>query len=88
MADLLLLGTEGCHLCEEAQRIVAACLQEITPAIKIESIDIAEQQEWQPEYAIKIPVLLELESRRELDWPFDHDEVVHFLQQLDKSVWG
>lgn len=86
MAHLLLLGTEGCHLCEEAQEIVAACLQEITPIIDIELIDIAEQQEWQPEYAIKIPVLLEPESRRELFWPFDHDQVSHFLQQLDKSV--
>ncbi|WP_374088836.1 glutaredoxin family protein [Methylomicrobium lacus] len=79
---LLLLGTEGCHLCEEAQEIVAACLEQIGPGIEIESIDIAEQAEWQPDYALKIPVLLEPESRRELGWPFDQHQATHFLRQF------
>jgi hypothetical protein len=81
---LLLLGTEGCHLCEEAEEIVAACAQEIAPGIVIEAIDIAERQEWQPDYAVRIPVLLEPESRRELGWPFDYDQTAQFLQQLNK----
>ncbi|WP_029646325.1 glutaredoxin family protein [Methylomicrobium lacus] len=80
---LLLLGTEGCHLCEEAQEIVAACVNEIAPETQIELIDIAEQPEWQPDYAIKIPVLLEPESRRELGWPFDYAQAASFLQQFD-----
>jgi hypothetical protein len=79
---VLLLGTEGCHLCEEAREIVAACAKEIGPDFKIEPIDIAEQTEWQPDYAIKIPVLLEPESRRELGWPFDHAQAAHFLRQF------
>jgi hypothetical protein len=83
---LLLLGTEGCHLCEDAQEIVAACVKEIAPNFQIESIDIAEHPEWQPDYAIKIPVLLEAESRRELDWPFDYAQAIHFLRQFDKPV--
>jgi hypothetical protein len=83
---LLLLGTEGCHLCEEAQEIVVACVKEIAPKFQIESIDIAEHPEWQPEYAIKIPVLLEPESRRELGWPFDYDQTAQFLQQLAKLL--
>ncbi|MGJ0483488.1 MAG: glutaredoxin family protein [Methylomicrobium sp.] len=83
---LLLLGTEGCHLCEEAQEIVAACAKEVVPDFQIELIDIAEHPEWQPDYAIKIPVLLEAESRRELDWPFDYGQAIHFLRQFDKPV--
>lgn len=79
---LLLLGTEGCHLCEEAEEIVAACVQEIAPGIVVEAIDIAERQEWQPDYAVRIPVLLEPESRRELAWPFDRQQAVRFLQSL------
>lgn len=79
---LLLLGTEGCHLCEDAQAIVAACANEIVPEIKIELIDIAEQPEWQPNYAVKIPVLLEPESRNELGWPFDRAQVADFIQRL------
>jgi hypothetical protein len=82
MKRLLLLGTEGCHLCEEAQEIVAACLCDATWEVKIESVDIADQQEWQPDYALRIPVLLEPESRRELSWPFDHGQVNFFLQQF------
>jgi hypothetical protein len=82
---LLLLGTEGCHLCEEAQEIVAACVKEIAPDCIIEPIDIAEYPEWQPGYALKIPVLLEPESRRELSWPFDHHQAARFLQHLDRT---
>lgn len=82
MIRLLLLGTEGCHLCEEAQEIIAACLTDATTEMKIESVDIADQQEWQSDYALRIPVFLEPESRRELSWPFDHDQVNFFLQQF------
>lgn len=83
---LLLLGTEGCHLCEEAQEIVAACVKEFAPDFQIESIDIAEHPEWQPGYALKIPVLLESASRRELGWPFDYDQTARFLQQLNEPL--
>ncbi|MBL1263776.1 glutaredoxin family protein [Candidatus Methylomicrobium oryzae] len=79
---LLLLGTEGCHLCEEAGEIVAAC----APQFPIESVDIAEHPEWQPDYALKIPVLLEPESRRALCWPFDLPQAAHFLQQFGEAV--
>jgi hypothetical protein len=83
---LLLLGTEGCHLCEEAQEIIFACMNEIAPDFQIESIDIAEHPEWQSEYAIKIPVLLEPASRRELGWPFDYAQAIHFLRQFDMAI--
>lgn len=82
---LLLLGTEGCHLCEEAQEIVAGCAKAV-PDFQIELIDIAEHPEWQPDYAIKIPVLLEAESRLELDWPFDYEQAIHFLRQFNCPV--
>jgi hypothetical protein len=79
---ILLLGTEGCHLCDEAREIIAACVQETAPDFQVESIDIAEHPEWQPGYAIKIPVLLDPASRRELDWPFDRDRAAAFLRQF------
>lgn len=84
MTRLLLLGTEGCHLCEEAQEIIAACVAELSVQLKVESIDIAEHPEWQPDYAIRIPVLLETESRREIGWPFDHGQIAFFLQQFGR----
>jgi hypothetical protein len=79
---LLLLGTEGCHLCEEAREIVADYAANAAPNIKIELVDIAEHPEWQADYAVRIPVLLEPASRRELGWPFAGEQVAHFLQQI------
>lgn len=84
-ARLLLLGTEGCHLCEQAQAIIADCLAEHPRSVDIVLVDIAEQYEWQADYALKIPVLLETESRRELCWPFDQNQAAAFLQQMYDS---
>ncbi|CAG1770941.1 hypothetical protein BAC3_01442 [uncultured bacterium] len=72
---LILLGTSGCHLCEEAETIIQACLLNIA----IEKIDIAEQEHWQADYAIRIPVLLDLDSQKELAWRFDKDDVTAFV---------
>ena len=60
MIDLILLGTLGCHLCEEAELILAEFEQ-----INIENIDIAEQEQWQEKYAIRIPVLYHAETKNE-----------------------
>ena len=48
--SLFLLGTQGCHLCEQAQTL-------LTPlAIAVDYIDIADDVQWQTEYAVLIPV--------------------------------
>lgn len=78
---LILFGTLGCHLCEEAERVMMPILaKELT--IDMEQIDIAEQIQWQPQYAIKIPVLLHPQSLRELCWPFDRMAVISFIDEL------
>lgn len=74
----VLFGTSGCHLCEEAEIILAASF----PEIKLEMIDIAEQEQWQEKYAIKIPVLYHRESRKELFWPFSETEVDEFIRVI------
>ena len=74
---LLLLGTSGCHLCEEAELIMTAF-----NAIEIELIDIAEQEQWQEKYAVRIPVLYHVDSRCELGWPFDQLQVKTFVETL------
>lgn len=77
MITLILLGTLGCHLCEEAELILAGCEQ-----ISIESIDIAEQEQWQEKYAIKIPVLYHPETQKELGWPFTLVQIQTFINEL------
>jgi glutaredoxin len=81
MARLLLFGTSGCHLCEQAEEIVNACLPE-NLGITIEMIDIAEQEQWQEKYAIRIPVLYHSETQKELGWPFEKAQVIQFINAL------
>ena len=81
MIRLVLLGTSGCHLCEQAELIINDCLsQDLELAIEI--IDIAEQEHWQEQYAIRIPVLYHPETKKDLGWPFDQTHVKEFINEL------
>ena len=77
MVELILLGTSGCHLCEQAELILAGCEH-----INIENIDIAEQEQWQERYAIQIPVLYHPETEKELGWPFSQEQAQVFINEL------
>ncbi|MCK5190331.1 MAG: glutaredoxin family protein [Methylococcales bacterium] len=77
MVNIILLGTSGCHLCEDAELILAGCEH-----IKIENIDIAEQEQWQEKYAIRIPVLYHPETEKELGWPFSQEQAQVFIDAL------
>jgi len=79
---LLLFGTLGCHLCEEADIIVAACDKK---NILIENIDIAEYEQWQDKYAIRIPVLYHPATEKELGWPFTQMQVQTFINELNND---
>jgi hypothetical protein len=77
----LLLGTAGCHLCEEAEAIVYAYLKTQT-GFNIEHIDIVEYAEWQEIFALRIPVLLHEESAKSLDWPFTETQLIDFIKTI------
>ena len=74
MVKLILLGTLGCHLCEEAELILADCHY-----VEIDKIDIAEQEQWQEKYAIRIPVLYHADTEKELGWPFSQQQAQQFI---------
>ena len=74
---LILFGTSGCHLCEQAELIINACVPE-----GVETVDIAEQEQWQEQYAERIPVLYHPETKQELGWPFDQGEVEEFIGRI------
>ncbi len=73
---LLLLGTSGCHLCEDAQRL----LDNLN--IAVETVDIAEHDEWQTQFSVLIPVLYHVETRRYLNWRFDAPTLLSFIESL------
>lgn len=75
----MLFGTTGCHLCEEAESIIANCQQ---AQLKIKYIDIAVDEQWQEKYAIRIPVLYHPETKQELGWPFTLSQVQTFIKEL------
>ncbi|WP_271273919.1 glutaredoxin family protein [Aliamphritea hakodatensis] len=83
MRKFLLMGTEGCHLCDDAAAIVVATLN---PALhEAELVDIAFEDEYMTRYAVRIPVLLDDASGKELDWPFDQPALQDFLRGLEVS---
>ncbi len=73
---LILLGTSACHLCEQAEDLL------IQANIDYQKIDIAEQEQWQARYAIKIPVLLNTQCQQELCWPFTIEDIHAFITDL------
>ena len=78
---LQIFGTSGCHLCEQAREIIQDCLSDRFD-IWIEAIDIAEYEQWQAQYAIRIPVLYHPETQKELGWPFDQAKIKEFIIEI------
>ncbi len=76
---LILFGTSGCHLCEQAEEIVHACVPD-----GVDYVDIAEQDQWQERYAVRIPVLYDPETKLELGWPFGEVEVEDFVSHVTR----
>lgn len=73
MADFILFGTDGCHLCEEAELLLSQT------GLSYEKQDIAGDEQLLQRYAVRIPVLLQKHSRMELGWPFDAERLRDFV---------
>jgi len=71
-----LYSSEGCHLCEQAQGIIA----NIIPDHQIKIIDIIDDEingkNLVELYGVHIPVLERLSDNTKLFWPFDKSQVV------------
>lgn len=74
------MGTVGCHLCEVAEQLIASTVDMQQYAIY--QVDIADDDDLVERYGVKIPVLLDLESKEELEWPFDQSQLQEFLQRV------
>lgn len=77
MKKFILYSTQYCHLCEIAQALLVAELDANLHQVEIE--DIAEDDLLLARYGIQIPVLLDLQSKRELQWPFDAVSLKTFI---------
>lgn len=71
--DLTLYGTEGCHLCNDAQALLKQA------GLQWCDVDIAEDDALLECYGIRIPVLLRNDNGNELSWPFKYEDVLRFI---------
>lgn len=71
--DLILYGTVGCHLCEQARTVI-----ELADATA-KHVDIIDDEALYEQYGMRIPVLLREDTKTELGWPFNKVDVLQFL---------
>lgn len=76
--ELVLYGTLGCHLCEQAEVIVWPLAH--AQGWTLRTCDIADQADSEQliaRYGLRLPVLRC--GGMELDWPFNADDVLRWL---------
>ncbi len=76
---LTLYSTLGCHLCEHAKAVMANCLEEGTV---LDEVDIADDEALMEAYGIRIPVVKDPRSGKEIGWPFDETQFNAWLRAL------
>jgi Glutaredoxin-like domain (DUF836). len=74
MPALILYTTLGCHLCEQAQTIIAR-----TQAT-FKLIDIADDETLVETYGVRIPVVKNSANGKEIGWPFNQLEFQRWLK--------
>jgi len=77
MIKIRLFTTLGCHLCEDAERLLTPLTND--KIIVLESVDIADDDDLVELYGIRIPVIKRMDSGQELGWPFDYKSLSSFL---------
>jgi len=78
--SLVLLGTDACHLCDDAQKILLSLDGQLPCDVFLD--DIASSETLVERYGLRIPVLLFEPGGQELDWPFDRQDVLTFVHQV------
>lgn len=68
----MLYGTAGCHLCEQAEHLLAES------GARWRIVDIADDEELSQHYGLRIPVLSCEISGAELNWPFELSDIRRF----------
>ncbi|MCZ4338628.1 glutaredoxin family protein [Shewanella colwelliana] len=72
-ADFILFHTDMCHLCEQAQELIASL------GIMYNTQDICESDVLAERYGTRIPVLMRQRDHAELNWPFDITQLTQFI---------
>lgn len=73
--QLILYSTSHCHLCDSAQSLLISYAK----SFRLKIIDIADNDSLLERYGVRIPVLLRHDTKAELNWPFNANDIQKFL---------
>ncbi|PKM04812.1 MAG: glutaredoxin [Gammaproteobacteria bacterium HGW-Gammaproteobacteria-6] len=79
LPTLTLYGTLACHLCDNA---LAALEPLIADGLRVEQVDISDDDVLMSLYQLRIPVLKRSDTGSELDFPFDLQAVMVWLDDV------
>lgn len=79
---LQLLGTAGCHLCDDAEALLRQAA--MARRVSVGKVDIATQDELLADYATRIPVL-RTTTGLELGWPFGLLDILRLIDAAHAS---
>jgi len=73
---LIFYTTVGCHLCEHAALVLQEfAAQSAAPQFEIDEVDISTDENLVELYGIRIPVVKNSASEKEVGWPFDAEDL-------------
>ena len=75
MPAVILYSTSGCHLCDQAR----AMLMRVNPLLDFEEVDISCDDSLISLDGERVPVLLIKDTGEELGWPFQPEQLSHFI---------
>lgn len=73
MSTLIFYTSVGCHLCEQAEELLAELADSLE--IEVESVDIGADAALVSLYGIRIPVVKNKDSGAEIGWPFTLEDL-------------
>lgn len=76
LIELNFYHTKHCHLCELAENLIKQHKN-----IKLNLIDIADDNKLLNLYGVRIPVLQRTDLLHEIDWPFTQEQILLLIQK-------
>lgn len=81
MNRFILYGTTACHLCDQAEQMLSWAATGAGLTFSYRQVDVSESEVLFERYGLSIPVLRsDDEQGLELNWPFDAEQLLAFLQ--------
>ena len=74
--------TFGCHLCEKVEAMLAEVSHQYKDQFHFQIIpfDIIDYEKIMEQYRFSIPVLKKEKDQDELSWPFNYEQLCHWLE--------